>query len=136
MADPGPATSLPGFCFCTHLHSRSQDWQRLPGSCQSSVSMPNKPTYFPSPDSNGRQKDVLLADTSTTFGFGKKFTLGQILFESHLPWKILSLHTPTMNRGQLLQKDQVLTISLLHRSCPPYAVEGGLELLRPQEKQT
>lgn len=76
------------------------------------------------------------ADTSTTFGFGKKFILGQILFESHSPWKISSLHVPTMNRGQRLQKDQVLTTSLLHRSWPPYVVEGGLEFPRPQEKQT
>lgn len=50
--------------------------------------------------------------------------------------KIPSLHISTINRGQLLQKDHVLTTFLLHRSCPPYAVEGGVELLRPQEKQT
>lgn len=114
--DPGPATSFPGFCFCTYLQSRCQDWQHLPGSCQNCASIQNKPACSASLDCNGRQGDVLLADTSTTFGAGKEFILCQILFESHLPWNISTLHIPTLNQGQLLQKDQVVTTSPLHGS--------------------
>lgn len=50
---------------------------------------------------------------------GKQFILCPILLESHLLWKISSFHIDTLNRGQLLQKDQVVPTSLPHRRWPP-----------------
>lgn len=59
------------------------------------------------------------------------------LFESHLPWKISSLHITTLNRGQSLQRTKWFPLLFyIEAGRPPYAVEGGREFQRPQEKQT